>query len=52
MMLWNRKKDFAAPDLDVAAYKEFKITEAFTFKRNNFPYGYSCARPDMAENIF
>lgn len=36
MMLWNRKKDFAAPDLDVAAYKEFKITEAFTFKRSMF----------------
>ncbi len=36
MMLWNRKKDFDVEDLDVAAYKEFKITEAFTFKRNMF----------------
>lgn len=36
MMLWNRKKDFAAEDLDVAAYKEFKVTEAFAFKRNMF----------------
>ena len=36
MMLWNRKKDFAVRDLDVAAYKEFKITEAFAFKRNMF----------------
>ena len=36
MMLWNRKKDFAVEDLDVAAYKEFKITEAFAFKRNMF----------------
>lgn len=36
MMLWNRKKNFAVEDLDVAAYKEFKITEAFTFKRNMF----------------
>ncbi len=36
MMLWNRKKDFAVEDLDAAAYKEFKITEAFAFKRNMF----------------
>lgn len=36
MMLWNRKKDFAVEDLDTAAYKEFKITEAFAFKRNMF----------------
>lgn len=36
MMLWNRKKDFAVEDLDNAAYKEFKITEAFAFKRNMF----------------
>ena len=36
MMLWNRKKDFAIEDLDAAAYKEFKITEAFAFKRNMF----------------
>ncbi len=36
MMLWNRKKDFAVADLDVAAYKEFQITEAFAFKRNMF----------------
>ena len=36
MMLWNRKKDFTVEDLDIAAYKEFKITEAFAFKRNMF----------------
>lgn len=36
MMLWNRKKDFSVGDLDTAAYKEFKITEAFAFKRNMF----------------
>ena len=36
MMLWNRKSDFAVEDLDAAAYKEFKITEAFAFKRNMF----------------
>ena len=36
MMLWNRKKDFAVEDLDAAAYKEFKITESFAFKRNMF----------------
>lgn len=36
MMLWNRKKDFAVEDLDAAAYREFKITEAFAFKRNMF----------------
>lgn len=36
MMLWNRKKDFAVEDLDAAAYKEFKITEAYAFKRNMF----------------
>ncbi|MBS5734471.1 MAG: winged helix DNA-binding domain-containing protein [Clostridiales bacterium] len=40
MMLWNRKKDFVTEELDVAAYKEFKIIEAFAFKRNMFfvPY--------------
>ncbi|MFT3950965.1 MAG: crosslink repair DNA glycosylase YcaQ family protein [Oscillospiraceae bacterium] len=40
MMLWNRKKDFTVEELDVAAYKEFKIIEAFAFKRNMFfvPY--------------
>ena len=36
MMLWNRKEGFTVEDLDIAAYKEFKITEAFTFKRNMF----------------
>ncbi len=36
MMLWNRKKDFTVEDLDTAAYKSFKITEAFAFKRNMF----------------
>lgn len=36
MMLWNRKKDFTVEQLDAAAYTEFKITEAFAFKRNMF----------------
>ncbi len=36
MMLWNRKKDFKAEELDVAAYKEFRVTETWTFKRNMF----------------
>lgn len=36
IMLWNRKKDFKAEQLDIAAYKEFKITETWTFKRNMF----------------
>ncbi|MDE7282422.1 MAG: winged helix DNA-binding domain-containing protein [Lachnospiraceae bacterium] len=36
MMLWNRKKDFTVEDLDVTAYKDYKITEAFAFKRNMF----------------
>lgn len=35
-MLWNRKKDFAVEDLDAEAYKEFRIMEAFAFKRNMF----------------
>ena len=40
MMLWNRKKDFTADQLDTAAYKKFKIIETWTFKRNMFfvPY--------------
>lgn len=36
MMLWNRKKDFKAEQLDIAAYKEFKVVETWTFKRNMF----------------
>ena len=36
MMLWNRKRDFTVEDLDIAAYKEFKVIEAFAFKRNMF----------------
>ena len=36
MMLWNRKKDFRAKQLDIAAYKEFKVVETWTFKRNMF----------------
>lgn len=36
MMLWNRKQDFRAEQLDIAAYKEFKIVETWTFKRNMF----------------
>ncbi len=40
MMLWNRKKDFTAEQLDIAAYREFKIIETWTFRRNMFfvPY--------------
>ena len=29
MMLWNRKKDFTVEQLDIAAYKEFKVIETF-----------------------
>ncbi len=36
IMLWNRKKDFKAEQLDITAYKEFKIVETWTFKRNMF----------------
>ena len=36
MMLWSRKQDFKAEQLDIAAYKEFKIVETWTFKRNMF----------------
>ncbi|MBD5130235.1 MAG: winged helix DNA-binding domain-containing protein [Ruminococcaceae bacterium] len=36
MMLWNRKKDFKAEQLDIAAYKEFKVIETWAFKRNMF----------------
>lgn len=36
IMLWNRKKDFKAEQLDIVAYKEFKIVETWTFKRNMF----------------
>lgn len=36
IMLWNRKKDFEAEQLDIAAYEEFKIVETWTFKRNMF----------------
>lgn len=36
IVLWNRKKNFSAEQLDIAAYKEFKITETWTFKRNMF----------------
>lgn len=40
MMLWNRKKDFTADQLDIATYQEFKVIETFAFKRNMFfvPY--------------
>ena len=34
MMLWNRKKDFVAEQLDIAAYQTFQVTETWTFKRN------------------
>ena len=36
MMLFSRKKDFKAEQLDIAAYKEFKVVETWTFKRNMF----------------
>lgn len=36
MMLWCRKKDFKPEQLDIAAYKEFKVVETWTFKRNMF----------------
>lgn len=36
LMLWSRKKDFKAEQLDIAAYKEFKVVETWTFKRNMF----------------
>lgn len=36
MMLWNRKKDFQTEQLDIAAYKEFKVIETWAFKRNMF----------------
>lgn len=40
MMLWNRKKDFTINELDVAAYKDFRVVETIAFKRNLFfvPY--------------
>lgn len=40
IMLWNRKKDFAPKQLDIAAYREFKVIEAWAFRRNMFfvPY--------------
>ena len=40
IMLWNRKKDFTVEQLDIAAYRTFKIIETWTFKRNMFfvPY--------------
>lgn len=36
IMLWNRKKDFRPEQLDIAAYKDFKVVETWTFKRNMF----------------
>lgn len=36
MMLWNRKKDFKSEDLDIAAYKDFRLVETWTFRRNMF----------------
>ena len=35
-MLWKRKRDFKADQLDAAAYKEFKVVETWTFKRNMY----------------
>lgn len=36
IMLWNRKKDFRPQQLDIAAYKDFKVVETWTFKRNMY----------------
>ena len=36
IMLWNRKKDFKPEQLDIAAYKDFRVVETWTFKRNMF----------------
>ena len=36
MMLWNRKKNFRPEQLDITAYKDFKVVETWTFKRNMF----------------
>ena len=36
MVLWNRIKDFKAEDLDIAAYKDFRVVETWAFKRNMF----------------
>ena len=36
IMLWNRKKDFRPEHLDIAAYRDFKVVETWTFKRNMF----------------
>ena len=36
MMLWNRKIDFRPEQLDMAAYRDFKIVETWAFKRNMF----------------
>lgn len=36
IMLWNRIKDFKPEQLDVAAYKDFRVVETWTFKRNMF----------------
>ncbi len=36
MMLWNRKKDFSAEQLDQAAYRDFTVLETWTFRRNLF----------------
>lgn len=36
MMLWNRKKDFTPQQLDDAAYRDFRVMEAWTFRRNLF----------------
>ena len=41
MMLWNRKKGFTVDQLDIAAYKEFKVIETFAFRRNMFFIPYS-----------
>ncbi len=36
IMLWNRIKDFKPEQLDIAAYKDFRVVETWTFKRNMF----------------
>lgn len=36
IVLWNRIKDFKAEQLDAAAYKDFRVVETWTFRRNMF----------------
>ena len=36
IMLWNRKLGFRPEQLDEAAYRDFRVAETWTFKRNMF----------------